>query len=176
MHNQRVDLDLSSERTRLPGFRLKRVEVLNWGTFNGKINVLAPEGGWTLLVGDNGTGKSTMVDALRTLMVPPRLLQGSYNDAARDMTAKRRSDRSRRSYVRGAWSTASKEESSTGETLYLREPGIPSVLLSVIEDQRTARLVARAQIIWESNEKIEEVYAVAEGKRTIKEHLRGIDD
>ncbi len=70
MHNLRGDPGLPTEQKSLPGFRLKRLEIFNWGTFNGKVNILAPEGRWTLLVGDNGSGKSTAVDALRTLIRP----------------------------------------------------------------------------------------------------------
>jgi uncharacterized protein YPO0396 len=47
----------------LPGFRLDRLELLNWGTFHGEGQVFAPKGEWSLLVGDNGSGKSTAIDA-----------------------------------------------------------------------------------------------------------------
>ena len=49
------------------GFRLERLELWNWGTFHGQAQTLEPSGGWALLVGDNGSGKSTAIDALRTL-------------------------------------------------------------------------------------------------------------
>ena len=175
MHNSEISPQLA-ESSFPPGFRLKRLEILNWGTFNGKIDILAPEGGWTLLVGDNGSGKSTAVDALRTLLVPPRLLQGSYNDAARDMTAKRKSDRSKRSYVRGAWTTASREESASGETQYLRGVGVQSILLAVFEDRCRGRSVSLGQVLWESNEKVEEIYAVADSAKNIRDHMAGSDD
>jgi len=72
------------ERARAPraGFRLKRLELFNWGTFHKKVAVLEPDCGWTLVVGENGSGKSTAVDALRTLLVPTRLL--NFNDASGD--------------------------------------------------------------------------------------------
>jgi uncharacterized protein YPO0396 len=64
----------------LPGFRLKRLEMLNWGTFNGSVQRMIPDCRWTMLVGVNGTGKSTAADALRTLLVPPA--RTTYNDAS----------------------------------------------------------------------------------------------
>src|SRR6266849_5220932 len=85
---------------RLSGYRLDRLELLNWGTFHGEGQVFTPKGEWSLLVGDNGSGKSTAIDALRTLLVPPRLL--NYNDAAGDGRRVVGRDRTRRSYVRGA--------------------------------------------------------------------------
>src|SRR5437016_4987396 len=80
------------------GWRLWRLELHNWGTFHKKVWSLLPCGNWSLLVGENGSGKTTAIDGLRTLLVPPRLL--NYNDASGGQ-AKR--DRSRVSYIRGAW-------------------------------------------------------------------------
>jgi uncharacterized protein YPO0396 len=94
---------------KLPGFRLERLELWNWGTSHGDAQVLEPFGGWTLLVGDNGSGKSTAIDALRTLLVPPRIL--NYNDASGD--GRRGRDRTRRSYIRGAWASSSTVDSTS---------------------------------------------------------------
>ncbi|HKL77828.1 MAG TPA: ATP-binding protein, partial [Gammaproteobacteria bacterium] len=62
------------------GFRLQRLEVLNWGTFHDKVYTLRPEGANALLTGDIGSGKSTLVDAVTTLLVPPKRL--AFNKAA----------------------------------------------------------------------------------------------
>ena len=48
---------------RLAGFRLQRLEVLNWGTFDGRVWTLRLDGRNSLLTGDIGSGKSTLVDA-----------------------------------------------------------------------------------------------------------------
>ena len=64
----------------LCGFRLSCMEILNWGTFDEQIWRITPEGGNSLLTGNIGSGKSTLVDALTTLLVPPRKL--AYNKAA----------------------------------------------------------------------------------------------
>ena len=63
----------------LNGFRLFRLEVFNWGTFDGRIWSLKPRGETSLLTGENGSGKSTLVDALLTLLVPNQTR--SYNHA-----------------------------------------------------------------------------------------------
>ncbi len=176
MPNQEIDFPSTNGEKSLPGFRLKRLEILNWGTFHGKVHILAPNGRWSLLVGENGSGKSTAVDALRTLLVSPRLLQGSYNDAARDVTEKRRSDRSRKSYVRGAWMTASKEDSASGTVQHLREPGVQSAMLAVFTNEHTGRSVTLAQVLWELNDKVEEIYAVADSDKNIATHIAGADE
>ena len=54
----------------LAGFRLKRLEVYNWGTFHNRIWELTLNGLNGLLTGDIGSGKSTLVDAVTTLLVP----------------------------------------------------------------------------------------------------------
>ena len=176
MPNQEIDFPLPNGQKPLPGFRLKRLEILNWGTFHGKIHVLAPDGRWSLLVGGNGSGKSTAVDALRTLLVSPRLLQGSYNDAARDVTEKRRADRSRQSYVRGAWMTASNEDSASGSVQHLRDPGTQSVILAVFANEHTGRSVTLAQVLWVLNDKVDEVFAIADGDKNISAHIAGADE
>ena len=51
------------------GFRLWRLEVLNWGTFNQRIWKLDSGGANTLLTGNIGSGKSTIADAIITLLV-----------------------------------------------------------------------------------------------------------
>lgn len=54
----------------LTGFRLQRLEVYNWGTFDKRVWSLHPDGRNCLLTGDIGSGKSTLVDAITTLLVP----------------------------------------------------------------------------------------------------------
>lgn len=169
MPNLELDFPLRDGRKPLPGFRLRRLEMLNWGTFHEKVAVFAPEGRWTLLVGENGSGKSTAVDALRTLLVPPRLL--NYNDASGDQ---KRRDRTRRSYVRGTWATASQEDSATAVPQHLRNPGEFSILLAVFGNEHTGEIVTLAQMLWELNEKVDELYAVARVDRTICEHLANL--
>src|SRR6267154_993108 len=123
-------LDLTE--TDSPGFCLDRLELWNWGTFHGDVQVFQPSGRWALLVGDNGSGKSTAIDALRTLLVPPRLL--NYNDASGDGRRASGRDRTRRSYIRGAWASSSTIDSTSPTTQYLREPGVLSVISAVFGD------------------------------------------
>ena len=70
MKNETALLDFGVDDEALSGFRLQRLEVFNWGTFDGRVWVLRAEGRNTLLTGDIGSGKSTLVDAVTTLLVP----------------------------------------------------------------------------------------------------------
>ncbi len=64
----------------MPGYRLSKFEIYNWGTFDGQVYSVQPRGQTTLLIGENGSGKSTLVDALLTLLVRPQTR--NYNVAA----------------------------------------------------------------------------------------------
>src|SRR2546423_14936288 len=63
-----------------PGCRLYRLEVFNWGTFDKRVWTFEVGGRNALLTGDIGSGKSTLVDAITTLLLPANRI--SYNKAA----------------------------------------------------------------------------------------------
>jgi len=167
---QKTDLNAYEDIPwRLPGYRLDRVELLNWGTFHGEGQVFAPRGAWSLLVGDNGSGKSTAIDALRTLLVPPRLL--NYNDASGDGRKTSGRDRTRRSYIRGAWASSSTIDSTSPTTQYLREPGILSAISAVFTDVLRSESVTLAQVLWEHDEDVREIFAIYKAPQSLKDLL-----
>src|SRR3972149_763046 len=109
-----------NELNRRPGFRLHKLEVYNWGTFDskdGNVHLMRPEGYTTLLIGQNGSGKSTLVDALLTLLVRP--VERNYNVAA----GGHKKDRDERSYIKGAYGRSSRDEDNRGEVQFLRSSG-----------------------------------------------------
>ncbi len=75
-----MDLPIDDLPPPLPGYRLAKLEVYNWGTFDGAVYSVQPRGQTTLLIGENGSGKSTLVDAMLTLLVRPQTR--NYNVAA----------------------------------------------------------------------------------------------
>lgn len=125
-----------------PGFRLRRFEVLNWGTFNRRIWKIEPGGENALLTGDIGSGKSTLVDAMTTLLVPPRKI--TYNRAA---GAEAR-ERSPYSYVRGEYRTVSNEITGSSQAQALRGENTYSVILGVFVDAAAQREVSLAIVLW----------------------------
>lgn len=99
-------------------WRLDRVEVLNWGTFQGHHAVDVARKGF-LLTGHSGSGKSSLVDAIAAVLTPRGKLH--FNAAAQD-TSTRGDDRSLVSYVRGAWRRSADQETGEVSSDYLR-PG-----------------------------------------------------
>lgn len=92
-------------------WRLDRVELVNWGTFGGHHTIDVARRGF-LLTGHSGSGKSSVVDAVTTVLTPPSKVR--FNAAAAD-AGQRRSDRSVAAYVRGAWRRQADE--ATGEVV-----------------------------------------------------------
>jgi len=140
------------------GFRLEGMELFNWGTF-GKAVWSFPFGGENALVtGDIGSGKSTWVDAITTLLVPPQRI--TYNKAA---GAERR-ERTDKSYVLGEYRTSRGEGASFASPVTLRDEKSYSVILAVFADRRGSRLLSLAQIRWIRAGEVQRLY-VSSGRR-----------
>lgn len=100
-----------------PGqFRLSRIQLVNWGTFNGATDIAVPRRG-VLVTGASGSGKSSLLDAIAAVMVQPRWL--AFNAAAQQGGQGDRS-RSVLSYVRGAHRRDVDESTGQVTTAYLR--------------------------------------------------------
>ena len=124
-----------------PGFRLRRLEVLNWGTFHARVWELRPDGANALLTGDIGSGKSTIVDAITTLLVPPR--KTAYNRAA----GAESKERTLRSYVQGHYKSERNETTGASRPIGLRTDGSSySVILGVFADEQAGAVVSVAQV------------------------------
>lgn len=152
------------------GFRLQRLEVYNWGTFDRKVWSLDLQGDTSLLTGDVGSGKSTLVDAVITLLVPPRKV--TYNKAA-DASAK---ERSLTSYVRGYYGQK-RTENGGGRPEALRDRDQYSVVLGVFSDRNFGRTVTLAQVFWFPDETVsypKRFYVLAQKTLSITERFSAI--
>jgi uncharacterized protein YPO0396 len=124
------------------GFRLVRVEVLNWGTFHGRVWRITPNAENALLTGDIGSGKSTLVDAITALLVSPRRI--TFNKAA---GAEAR-ERTLASYVRGEYRSVANALTGGTQAQALRTEGSYSTILGVFEDRALGKTVTLAQVFW----------------------------
>lgn len=98
-------------------FRLVRLQVVNWGTFDGYKDLRIDERG-VLFTGPSGSGKSSLLDGHSVVLLPTQLQR--FNASA-DLTARgaKQGTRSAAEYVRGAWSE-SNDEYGHGQLRYLR--------------------------------------------------------
>ena len=134
-------LDFVADDSRV-GFRLQRLEVLNWGTFDERVWRFELDGRNGLLTGDIGSGKSTLVDAITTLLVPAHRV--AYNKAA---GADAR-ERSLRSYVLGHYKSERNEVTGTARPVALRDASSYSVILGVFRNEGYDLAVTLAQVFW----------------------------
>ncbi len=129
----------------MTGFRLARLELYNWGTFGGRVWSLGVDGQNALLTGDIGSGKSTIVDAVTTLLLPAQRI--SYNKAAGADTR----ERSLRSYVLGYYKTERNEVTGATRPVALRGGSAYSVLVGVFTNPGYDATVSLAQVFWLRN-------------------------
>lgn len=122
------------------GFRLARLEMYNWGTFHDQVWSFEPGGANGLLTGDIGSGKSTIVDAVTTLLLPAHRI--AYNKAA---GAESR-ERTLQTYVLGQFKSERNEETGTTRAVSLRSAATYSVLLARFVNTGFEQVVTLAQI------------------------------
>lgn len=104
--------DLEPSRHPESSYLLASLEVFNWGPFHGKHRCEIDQEQGSAIIGPTGSGKTTLIDALMTLLAPnPR-----YNLAS---TGGHESDRDLISYIRGV----SGAESAQGENDHVGRPG-----------------------------------------------------
>ena len=155
-----------------PGFRLHRLEVRNWGTFDQHIHILDAGGRTALLIGENGSGKSTLVDALLTLLVPRA--KRNYNLSAGGAKKKERDEKT---YVLGAYGSQSESEESRAQTKFLRKAGgQPSILLACFVNAATCEAVSLAQILWLQEDDVKRLFLVSRRERCISQDFEGLGE
>lgn len=158
-----------SENILMNGFRFYNLEVFNWGTFDGKVYTINPNGRNSLLTGDIGSGKSTLVDAISTLIVPNQKIV--YNKAA----GAESKERNLYSYVRGEHKNT-KDDSGSSKPEYLRTDDRYSILLANFFNAGYNQEVCLAQVFYIKNNKVERLFIVASLKMSIVETLSGFED
>src|SRR5208337_2500768 len=124
------------------GFRLENFELYNWGTFDGRVWRLTARGENTLLTGDIGSGKSTLVDAIATLLVPPQRL--AYNKAA----GANARERTLRSYILGYFKSERGEAGMSAKAVALRDQNCYSVVLATFKNEGYSQEYCLAQVFW----------------------------
>lgn len=140
------------------GFHLEFFQLLNWGVFDKKVYTLHCDNKSALLTGINGSGKTTIVDALTTLLVPDKLR--FYNQSSGD--GKKR-DRTEQSYVLGAYGNVQNEDSAGSNTQYLRKRDeVISVLNGCFYDQSADKHITLLQVRYFSGAELQRVFAITE--------------
>lgn len=163
-------LDFATDDTGA-GFRLDFFELYNWGTYDKNIIRLSLDSHNGLLTGDIGSGKSTVVDALTTLLVPHQKI--IYNKAAGSQTK----ERTIGSYILGEYKSSKDENLTSAKAITLRDESDSfTVLLAHFKNEGYDEEVTLAQFLYISNSQVQKFFVVSKSLLTIKQEFFDFDD
>ncbi len=168
------EIEFNRDNTKI-GFRLHSVELLNWGTFHNKIWKIEPNGSNSLLTGDVGSGKSTLVDALTCLIVPHHKI--TFNKAA----GAESKERTLVSYIKGEYkNTKSDDTDSREKAVSLRynnaDDSTFSIIIANFSNEGYHESVSLAQVFWIENDKPQKLLIIRKQPLSVKEHFSNLED
>lgn len=149
------------------GYRLVDLEVLNWGTFDGSIWHMALDGHGCLLTGENGTGKSTLIDAFLSLFVPNK--RRSYNMSS----GSDRRERNETTYVRGAFQRE-KTRWDQIQVKYLRDEQSLSAIAAHFANPLTKDSITLAQFFWFESGELRKCLVISHASFALKTLLDNV--
>jgi len=154
------------------GFRLQYMELFNWGTFDEHVWKITPGGETSLLTGANGSGKTTFVDALLTLIVPEKKYR-FYNQSS---GSEKKGDRTEETYVMGGYGSVHSDNGQSSKTLYLREnkEQAYSILLAHFANEAD-QVVTLFQVRWFSGHDMRRLFAIAHKALHIEDDFKPFD-
>lgn len=163
-------MNLFNTSSEVAGFKLDYLEVWNWGTFDKKVYHMNLHGNNSLLTGANASGKSTLIDALLTLMVPLKR-QLFYNQSS---GVEKKGNRTEESYFFGNYGNQQQEGAASTTTLRLRDKGARSVLLASFCNV-DKRVVTLFQVRYYTGEELKVLFGVARESLTIERDFSEFD-
>ena len=163
-------LSLFSTGSDASGFRLQYMEIYNWGTFHEKIFRLDPRGNNALLTGANASGKSTIIDALLTLMVPAKK-DRFYNQSS---GVEKKGNRTEETYVLGHYGNIRREGERGTSTQALRDQSAYSVLLASFANA-DMQMVTVFQVRWFSGGELRRAFGLAHCALEIQRDFQPFD-
>ncbi|MEM1123273.1 MAG: ATP-binding protein, partial [Bacteroidota bacterium] len=159
-------------RSEVAGFRLQYMELLNWGTFDKQIFRIAPTGNNSLLTGANGSGKTTFVDALVTLLVPLKK-DRFYNQSS---GVEKKGDRTEDSYVLGHYGNIQKDGELSARTQSLRKKEKAHSVLLANFLNASDKTITLFQVRYFSNGQLKRVFGLAHQAMTIAVDFSNFDN
>ena len=167
-----MQLNVFSTDNQKSGFRLQYMEVFNWGTFDEIIHKIEPGGETSLLTGANGSGKTTFVDALLTLIVPEKKYR-FYNQSS---GSEKKGDRTEDSYVLGGFGEVNSEQAGATKTQYLRNNKEEAYSILLVQFANEAsQFVTLFQVRYYVKGEMKKVFGVAHKALHIEEDFKPFD-
>ncbi|MBA3664563.1 MAG: AAA family ATPase [Bacteroidetes bacterium] len=145
---------LFSTKTDEAGYRLQYFEVFNWGTFDKEIFKISPQCNTTLITGANGSGKTTFIQGLLTLIVPEKRYRFYEHQ------------RTEESYVLGEYGDIETETGRQIQRLREEKENAFSILLATFKNEE--KFVTLIQARWFSGSEMKRKYLIAFKPLTIE--------
>ncbi len=163
---------LFSSEPSIAGYRLEYMEILNWGTFDRDVFRISPAGNNSLLTGANGSGKTTYIDALLTLLVPIK----KYRFYNRSSGTDKKNERTEGSYVLGAYGETQQEDSTDSKTVYIRpdRKKVYSILLASFSNAEQTPITL-FQARWFYSGELKKTFGICRGTMTIEKDFMPFD-
>lgn len=149
------------------GYRLKTLQLFNWGVFDKKVETLSFDSKSTILTGLNGSGKTTTVDAILTLLIPYNL---RFYNLSSESNKKR--ERDEENYTLGAIGSKADGEGSVKE--YLRKKNeVISIINGIFFEPVSEKYLSLLQVRYFSGEDLKCLKIITE-KELLIEHIESI--
>ncbi len=146
------------------GYRLKTLQIYNWGVFDKKTVTFSFCDKSTILTGLNGSGKTTTVDAILTLLIPPN--KRFYNLSSE--SGKKR-ERDEKNYTLGAYGLKADGEGG-GVGKYLRKKNeVISILNGIFHEETSDRYLSLLQVRYFSSEELKCLKIITEKELRIED-------
>lgn len=146
------------------GYRLKTLQIYNWGVFDKKAVTFSFDDKSTILTGLNGSGKTTTVDAILTLLIPPN--KRFYNLSSE---SGRKRERDEKNYVLGAYGVRA-DSDGEGVGKYLRKKNeVISILNGIFHEETSDRYLSLLQVRYFSAEELKCLKIITEKELRIED-------
>lgn len=136
------DLDhLEQLQQNFEGFRIQRVDVYNWSSFNNNVKTVFFGGQNVLMTGDNGAGKSSIIDAITVLLYDVQKIV--FNQAA----GAEKGERNLASYVWGLYKNDNSMGVKTEFGLRSEQKAVLSIIMATFYNQALDEYVVLVQCL-----------------------------
>lgn len=144
------------------GYRLEYFEACNWGTFDKEIFRISPQGNTTLITGANGSGKTTFIQGLLTLIVPEKRFRFYEHQ------------RTEESYVQGEYGDI-ETEAGGRQIQKLRDNKTKAYSLLLATFKSEEKYITLIQARWFSGSEMKRKYIIAFKPLKIEDDLKQFD-
>ncbi len=146
------------------GYRLKTLQLYNWGVFDRKTVTFSFDDKSTILTGLNGSGKTTTVDAILTLLVPP---QKRFYNLSSESRGKR--ERDEKNYTLGAYGSKMDEDGEGVMQCLRKKNEVISIINGIFHEPVSDRFLSLLQVRYFSGEDLKCLKIITEKELRIED-------